>query len=72
MAERVLRDQPTRLQQAVVDALSDQDERSAATLAFDMGLSAATVRSRLDRLWRKGLVERTFRHGILVWYRRRV
>ena len=58
----------TPLQRAVLDALGGE-ARTAATLAFDMGLTRGAVWSRLLSLWRKGLVDREFRGGdIMVWW----
>ena len=58
----------TPLQRAVLDALGGE-ARTAATLAFDMGLTRAAVWSRLDCLWRKSMVDREWRGGdIMVWW----
>ncbi len=58
----------TPLQRAVLDALGNQ-KFSADTLAFHMGISYSAVHGRLMSLWRKGLVDRGWSMGALVWWR---
>ncbi len=56
---------PSR-QRATLDALGDQ-ERSTATIAFDMGVSYNAAHSRLMDLWQKGLVTREWRGPHMRW-----
>lgn len=57
----------TPLQRAVLDALGGT-ARTAATLAFDMGLTRGAVWSRLMSLWSKGMIDREWRNNVMVWW----